>query len=136
MLYILHKGNHPDIDYRGGQQPIIHLQADLKRAVKWADENGRYWAFSDRNAGAYYASFYSDLAALDEINWDAVAATDWRDPAIHEGKQAEFLMLDSFPWGLVEMVGVIGQQSSAGVSRILAGTEHKPLVSVHRDWYY
>jgi len=136
MLYILHRGNHPDLDYHGGQRPILHLQADLKRSVAWADENRRHWAFSDRNAGTYYASFYDDLADLDEINWDAVAATDWRDPMIKEGKQAEFLMQDSFPWELVDTVGVIAEQTLAEVNRILQRAERKPLVSVQKDWYY
>lgn len=136
MLYILHRGNHPDLDYRGGQQPIVHLEADLKDAVKWADEHARYWAVSDRNAGTYYVSFYDDLADLTEINWDAVVATDWRDPTIKEGKQAEFLMLDSFPWELVDKVGVIDQRTLTDVNRILREAEHKPLVSIQRDWYY
>jgi hypothetical protein len=26
MLYILHRGNHPDLDYNEGQQPIVHLR--------------------------------------------------------------------------------------------------------------
>src|SRR5215207_2666040 len=33
MLYILHKGNHPDLDYAEGQKPIVHLQADLRQVV-------------------------------------------------------------------------------------------------------
>jgi len=28
-----------------------------------------------------------------------VAAVDWQNPLVKEGKQAEFLMLDSFEWG-------------------------------------
>ena len=28
MLYILHMGNHPELTYRGGQQPIVHLVRD------------------------------------------------------------------------------------------------------------
>lgn len=136
MLYILYRGNHPDIDYRGGQQPIVHLQADLKNAVRWADKNGRRWAFSDRNAGTRYVSFFNDLSHLGKIDWDAVAATDWRDAVIQEGKQAEFLMLDSFPWELIEAVGVSDQRTRIGVDRILGKVEHKPLVSVRPDWYY
>ena len=34
MLYILYKGNHEEIIYSGGQEPIIHLQADLKTCIK------------------------------------------------------------------------------------------------------
>ena len=35
MLYILHMGNHPDLNYNGGQRPILHLQADLHAVVEW-----------------------------------------------------------------------------------------------------
>ena len=136
MLYILHMGNHLDLDYHGGQRPIIHLQADLKHVVRWANESGRSWAFSDGNAGARYTHFYDDLSKLDAVNWGAVAATDWRNPLVKEGKQAEFLMLDSFPWELVDKVGVIDQRTLTDVNRILREAEHKPLVSVQRDWYY
>lgn len=30
MLYILHMGNHPELTYRDGQGPIVHLVADLR----------------------------------------------------------------------------------------------------------
>ncbi|MCX6048724.1 MAG: DUF4433 domain-containing protein [Chloroflexi bacterium] len=30
MLYILHKGNHPDVSYKGGQRSMVHLQAGPK----------------------------------------------------------------------------------------------------------
>src|ERR1700677_2413270 len=32
MLYLLHRANHPELTYRDGQGPIVHLQADLERA--------------------------------------------------------------------------------------------------------
>lgn len=136
MLYILHKGNHPDLDYHGGQDPIVHLQADLRAVVKWASESELPWAFTDRNAGAYYASFYDDLVNLTAIDWNAVAAVDWRTPTIQEAKQAEFLLLDSFPWNLMQEVGVVDSQTRDRVNRILENATHKPLVSVRRDWYY
>jgi hypothetical protein len=136
MLYILYKGNHPDVDYHGGQQPILHLQADLTKTVAWADKAGRSWAFSDGNAGARYTRFYNDPAQLDAIDWAAVVAVDWQNPLVKEGKQAEFLMLDSFPWELIETIGVIDQRTRTDVSRTLRGADHKPLVSVQRNWYY
>jgi hypothetical protein len=61
MLYILHRGNHLEITYTGGQQPIIHLQADLYSVIQWADSQGVNWAFSDRNAGAYLAIFNNTI---------------------------------------------------------------------------
>lgn len=33
MLYLLHKGNHPELAYQVGQAPILHLVADLYEAL-------------------------------------------------------------------------------------------------------
>jgi hypothetical protein len=50
MLFLLHRGNHPDVTHRGGQRPIVHLEADLHAVVAWADSVPRRWAFSNGNA--------------------------------------------------------------------------------------
>ena len=114
MLYVIHCANHPELTYRGGQQPIVHLEADLHRVVQWAEANGRRWAFSLSNAGAFYTQFRARLDQLGEINWDAVAATDFRPADVKEAKQAEFLVEHSFPWHLVERIGVHSQASRRG----------------------
>lgn len=96
MLYLLHKGNREGVTYRGGQQQIVHLVADVPRTVAWANGAGLRWAFTLSNAGSGYFRSRSDLAHLSEINWNAVNADTWsgigvsRD--IKEGKQAEFLV--------------------------------------------
>jgi hypothetical protein len=135
MLYILYMGNHPDINYREGQQPIIHLQADLSATIQWAQKHKIRWAFSDRNAGANVAKFYKTLDDLENIDWSAVAATDWRDIIIQEGKQAEFLLYESFPWELVEKIGVHNDAIRQKVIDKPTG-EKQPLVSVEPSWYY
>lgn len=135
MLYILHKCNHWDIDYHEGQEPIIHLQADLRTAVKWATDNGIRWAFTDINAGTHYAQFYNDLSQLNVINWPAVEARDWRDADIREYKQAEFLMYKSFPCELVEKIGVCNRHIRDQVIEKV-GDRASPEVSIERDWYY
>jgi hypothetical protein len=43
MLYLIHMANDPELTYRGGQGPIVHLEADLNHAVAWADLNERRW---------------------------------------------------------------------------------------------
>jgi hypothetical protein len=86
MLYILHMGNHPDLNYKEGQDPIIHFQADLNAVARWAEGEKRRWAFTNCNAGTMYASFFSELAELDKVDWPAVAATDFRNLAVKEGK--------------------------------------------------
>lgn len=136
MLYILHMGNHPDLNYTGGQAPMVHLQADLRATIRWADDRGIRWAFSDRNAGGYLAQFFDSVDDLDKVNWAAVRATDFRDIVVKEGKQAEFLLWECFPWELIEKIGVIDAKHSAAIHGALAKATRLPRVSVECGWYY
>ena len=89
---------------------IIHLEADLHASVAWADQNNKRWVFTLSNAGAYYFEDRCDLMQLDEINRDAVQTNQWSGSGIassvKEGKQAAFLVEHSFPWHLIERIGV------------------------------
>jgi ssDNA thymidine ADP-ribosyltransferase, DarT len=136
MLFLLHKGNHVDLTYTGGQRPIVHLQADLHRVVEWAESEGKRWAFSSGNAGTRYTQFFNDVEQLDTLDWNAIAAPIWKDPIVRERKQAEFLMEKSFPWGLIERVGVIDKEIAQSVANILHEAAHRPEVVVARNWYY
>ncbi len=136
MLYLLHMGNHPELTYRGGQGPIVHLEADLEDIVNWAQASGARWAFSLSNAGAGYSEFRSSVGELDEIDWAAVANTDFRSPEVKEGKQAEFLVQRFVPWELVERVGVQNAQVQNRVLAALAGATHRPPVDVLPRWYF
>ena len=133
MLYLIHRRSH-ELAYKDGQEPIIHLEADLNTVTNWANANGARWAFTLSNAGAYYFEDRSDLAQLNEINWQAVEARDWR--GCKEGKQSEFLLENNFPWHLIERIGVINANVYTQVKHILSGTVHIPVVDVKRDWYY
>jgi hypothetical protein len=135
-LYILHRGNHLDLNYREGQQPIVHLQADLYDTVQLADQHRVRWAFSNTNAGARYASFYASLDKLGEVNWSAVAATDFRSPMIKDGKQAEFLVFESIPWTMVERIGVANPTALLQVQQALVAGAHQPPVNVEPGWYF
>jgi ssDNA thymidine ADP-ribosyltransferase, DarT len=136
MLYILRKGNHPEVSYRGGQQPIVHLQADFYQVIHWANANAVPWAFSSGNAGSYLTRFYNDPAQLSEINWDAVTATDFRDAKVKEGKQAEFLLFNVFPWTWVEKVGTIDNRIVSRVQTALAIADHQPAIAIEPSWYF
>lgn len=136
MLYLLHKGNHPDLSYREGQTPIVHLEADLHNVVDWADSRQRPWAFSKTNAGAKYTRFFNKLDILPELNWQAIAATDWRDSMTKEAKQAEFLLYQEFPWAMVERIGVISDTMSSKVKSLLDAASYQPSLAVQPDWYY
>ena len=136
MLYVIHCANHPDLAYRDGQEPIIHIEADLHSVVQWAEKKQRHWAYSLSNAGSDYAQIYSDLDHLDEIDWNAVAARDWSEQDIREAKQAEFLVQQSLPWSLVERIGVFSQEIAHKVYSAMRDTKHRPRVEITRLWYY
>ncbi len=134
MLYLIYQGNHPELSYRGGQGSIVHLEADLKQTVAWANESGLRWAFTTSNAGAYYFRDRCDLSQLKEIEWDAVEARDWQH--CKEGKQAEVLIEHRFPWKLVSRIGVQSDRAYREVVRLMGATEYKPRLDIRTDWYY
>lgn len=134
MLYVIYRGNHPELDYRNGQSLIVHLEADLRRTVAWADERERRWAFTTGNAAAYLTEDYSDLRYLGNIDWSAVQATSWA--GVQDGKQAEFLMEYSFPWRLVERIGVRSRRAYNTTLRAVRSVSHQPPVEIRPEWYY
>jgi hypothetical protein len=136
MLFVIHCANHPELAYRGGQQPIVHLEADLHEAIDWADGLGFRWAVALSNAGARYAQFRTGLDTLNEVDWPAVAARDFRDSDVQEGKQAEFLVEREFPWQLFERIGVYSLDYAHRVSEAMRNAAHRPTIDVRRDWYY
>jgi hypothetical protein len=140
MLYLIYQANHRELTYRGGQDPIVHLEIDLQEAVQWSEANDRRWAFTLSNAGAYYFEDRCDLADLHEIDWEAVAANHWSGHDLphsgSHGKQAEFLVETSFPWGLVKRIGVVNRTSYAAVVQALSDGKHKPRLEIRPEWYY
>lgn len=140
MLYLLHCANHQNLAYRGGQDLIIHLEADLRRTVDWAQHHGQRWTFTLSNAGAYYFESRCDLAQLGEIDWDAVHAAKWSGAgvsgSVKEGKQAEFLVEDRFPWELVERIGVRSRTVAQKVADTLGAREPRPPIEIKPEWYY
>ena len=134
MLFVI-KCRHGELCYQGGQRQIVHLVSTVDAAIKSTGK--RLWAYSDGNAGAFYTNFFADIDQMNEIiDWQTVRARDWRDPAIQEKKQAEFLVYGSFPWAAFHEVGVIDQPMAKQVHQAIRSAAHKPSVRVRRDWYY
>ena len=142
MLYVIHCANHRELVYKGGQAPIIHLEADLHQVVQWAEGLGQLWAVSLSNAGANYTHFRTGLDKLAEINWDYIAARDFRPASIKEAKQAEFLLHKAFPWHLILRIGYFDKPFGipSGVlpkiTDALKDATHKPVVEKCNSWYY
>ena len=136
MLYVISMANHRELAYRGGQGPIVHLEADLYRVIQWADDNARCWAFSLSNAGSRYAEFRRWINELDELYWTAIRARDFRDREVREHKQAEFLVHETFPFGLIDRIGVRSRPIADRTEAVVAGLDRRPAVEIRAEWYY
>ncbi len=140
MLYMLHKGNHEKLTYRGGQRPIIHLVVDMHAAIEWADRNSVRWAFTLSNAGSRYFEDRNDLADLGEVDWESVNTRKWSgngvDTSVKEGKQAEFLIEHRLPWELVNEIGVYSNEIGSQLMRSMPDGQTRPTVKSRLSWYY
>lgn len=136
MLFFLSKGHRPEINYLGGQTPIIHMETDLDAAMRWANHADRRWAFTLSNAGAAYTDFYSHQEHLAEINWAGIADNDLRSNEVKESKQSEFLVRDFFPWDLIQRIGVYSASGYDQVAEMFANIPHPPRLEVRPEWYY
>lgn len=134
MLYVLHMANHPDLVYRDGQGPLVYLSAEITAVKDWLDANpSQRWAFTDRNAAAAYAQFSDDWQGLRELNWAHVRNNDFRDRAVRDGKQAEFLVHEFFPLRLFDIAGASTIAMRDAASAVLPDSlrvSHRP------DWYF
>jgi len=135
MLYLIFRRN-AELTYQGGQNPIVHLVADLNAVVAWAKADERRWAFTLSNAGSCYFEDRCDLAQLSEINWNAVQTNQWSGSPTKEQKQAEFLIEQQFPWHLIEEIAVYNQATGQQAVQAIAGAPHRPNVQIRRAWYY
>lgn len=45
-------------------------------------------------------------------------------------------MYESFPWSLVEKIGVADQRILEQIQAVLAEADHKPPACVERGWYF
>ncbi|MEG0723127.1 MAG: DUF4433 domain-containing protein [Akkermansia sp.] len=138
MLYVISCGNHPNLAYKGGQNPIVHLELDLNQTVQWAEQFGKKWAFTDSNAAATYVSFFKNLSDINNVPWDDVKNNSWSDPAVKEGKQSEFLVEQFCPWSLVERIGVNNRETYEEVINLLPSGSSitNPKVEIIPSWYY
>lgn len=134
MLYVIYKANS-ELKYGGGQRDVIHLVSSVERASELAGDNR--WAFSDGNAGARYTRFTNELSRFDEfVDASAIVARDWRDPAIKEKKQAEFLYYGSFPLEGVLGIGVLDEKIAQRARALVQQITHQIGVRVKPRWYY
>ena len=117
MLFLIYKGNEPGLAYRSGQEPIVHLELDIRAVIEWADTSSKRWAITNGNAGSHYFDDFSTFSKLRDLNWSAIQARQWSQASVKEAKQSEFLVEDQVPWPLVSRIGVQNTRVQAQVQQ-------------------
>lgn len=136
MLYLLYQRNHPNLTYLGGQDPIVHLEADMIETATWADSRRLRWAFTLTNAGLTYFEDRCCREALGEIDWTAIEAQQWSEPAMKAGKQAEFLVETRVAWSLIRRIGVRTLETAQLAEVAIRDAVHQPPIEIRTEWYY
>ena len=139
MLHMIAEGKERDLIYRGGEDPILHLQADLHKTIEWAEADGRRWAITTGNAGESEFDDFSAAEDLELIEWDRLdlqpnQTNDW--PRALKAKKSEFLIEGHFPWGLVDRIGCRVAETREQARTVVDSSEHRPLVLLVRYWYH
>lgn len=136
MLYVISQRNHPQLAYRGGQDPIIHLEFDPLKVADWAESVGLRYYVTDVSAATDYFTAYGNIDALNCLDWDAIGATHWTD--VTDRKQAEFLVEGRVPISLVGRIGVKNRPVATMVGQLLKlrGLLESVEIAVVPQWYY
>ena len=134
MLYSIDRGW---VDgYSDGQGPVLHLEVSAERIF----EEGYSFAFTDGHAVMAYSDFFDDLGDLDRVDLPLMTERYWFDTNDDNDRkrrrQAEFLVHDFLPLGMVERVGVLSKKWQSQVSDLLADEDYVPDIVVERGWYY
>lgn len=133
MLYMIHMKNN-ELEYKGGQDNIIHLECDLMSVVGWANAESKRWVFTSSNAGSRYFEDSNDLSNLANLDWEAIQARHWSN--VSSQKQAEFLVEGFLDFRLVSRIGVSTESTLAKTREILTSSPHKPILELKPGWYY
>lgn len=103
-------------------------------------ECGVDFVFTDRHALVQYAKFFSDVSALDTIDWELLKARDFarsdKDPGKVERYQAEVLAHQSVPVEALLGIACYSEASKRRVLMMLAEAGSDLRVEVKRDWFF
>ncbi|MBE9200263.1 MULTISPECIES: DUF4433 domain-containing protein [unclassified Nodularia (in: cyanobacteria)] len=125
--------------YSGGQTPILHLVSSAEAV----DTGGLSFVGADGHAAMAYTGFFDQLVYLyadNVIDWEIMEAKYWADTE-EDGdrtrrRQAEFLVHQFFPWGLIQEIGVINSTIQTQVKEILQNFNIQTPIRVYSEWYY
>jgi hypothetical protein len=134
MLYAVNEGGVEGYD--DGQEPLVHLATRVQRI----EEAEFAFAFTDRHAVLEYTNFYDEVTELGQVDHSLMYSKYWHDTDRHpqrkERRQAEFLVHDFVPFGLIGAIGVINEEMKEETERCLDQLDQAPPVIVKQSWYY
>jgi hypothetical protein len=96
--------------------------------------------FTDRHAYLTAATYYADLGALDQIDWEILRARDFKRDLNDLGKveryQAEALIRDRVPIEVLLGLGCAGNDTEAQLKQMVADAGAELEVAAKPDWYF
>ena len=94
----------------------------------------------DGHATMSFSRFFTDIADLDQIDWEVMQAQYWNDtpedPDRKRRRQAEFLVYNTVSWSAMLGIGVIDNRVEERVNTILSSHNISLPVRSRRQWYY
>lgn len=135
MLYRATRGRTQGYDYAGGQNPIVYLVFKLDAVLKWAENSGVRWIFTDRNASDHLAQQFNSLEQLDCLNWEVIRANFWEGNS--DLKAAEFLVEHKVPVREC-LLGVAARvpETKLQVEQLFKIYNIDKPVKLHPEWYF
>lgn len=133
MLYVIHKGNDPEV-IQTPQEEIVYLVSSFEKLQKCNCQ----FLFTDRHAMLDYANFYGRIEDIDKLNWDIIKSDKWGrqyGPERREMKQAECLVFKHLPYEAIIGVAVKNEIMLEKVTNILTGFD-KPDVKIKPNFYF
>jgi len=134
MLYTISRGNVEG--FTAGQECIVHLVS----SVQTVQAAGLKFVFTDGHGIVAFTGFYDDPSQLDKVDWPLMNSIYWfdtdNDLDRKRRRQAEFLVHQRFPVGLIQWVGVINQQKKTETKALLAEFDLGISVAAEPGWYY
>lgn len=97
--------------------------------------------FTEGNAGAAFVQFHEDGPLLESsIDWPLMGERYWNDtpddPGRANRRQAEYLVHQAVPVGVIRMLAARTEARAAQIRGIMGAGALASPVSVRPDWYY
>jgi ssDNA thymidine ADP-ribosyltransferase, DarT len=117
-------------------EEIVIMVSSLHRL----NEKDARFLFTDRHAYLVAAQFYSDLARLDQIDWDMLQRRDFAydpdDPSKKERYQAEVLVHKHLPVEALSGFVCYNDDALGIVTKALTARQQTAKVIKKSDWYF